>query len=543
MKTRKKRSAQREPSVSEPLIDDEELNSLPKECVLMNPDGEHGTKKRKSRYVQVDMDDLNWQLDKSLDGHWKMDQEEEPMFLPGNVVIDSQCRCCLRKLDKSHLNLVERSLKTKMRLFFKIRVHPYDSYPFVCVNCTNLIHALADFRGTLVKAKILLRQEQTVLEEDNWVNPEHLAAAAVCRKMVDQHRKRIEEVYDAYQRRMKEDQNELEEPQEAKESTDKEEKDELNYEKNSNQLLDSSNMPVEEQTSVELKEEIFLPEAECSSESSDDESLAIFNNEDSDDVGYQPRNKSKKLLSNFDEKSNKKTGSGRKEDKTRVYPEKRKRGRPKKDGTESELKIAKDMRKPKAIKDPKPKPDPQDKTARQSLCPICGKSIHITVREAHMNQHNGIRPFKCPYEGCELSFFGKNYWSQHIKRMHGNNGGVCTHKCDICGKMIRGSVAHLKQHQARHAVTDKNVVCNVCGQTFWLLKYLKKHLIIHTDLFPYDCRYCGKKFKHKASKDTHEKNVHEKHNNFGNVSEALNSDYPQISEQQSSGLEYGNQTI
>ncbi|XP_055588498.1 zinc finger protein 37-like isoform X2 [Uranotaenia lowii] len=552
METRNKGSSRRSPLESIPLIEEVVVKLEPDECATLLPESDDEplmrrrkrsspapksrSRHRTSRHVQVDPDDLDRHLGKK--GNWELEREDEPLFLPGNAVVDSQCRCCLRKLDKSHLLLIERSLKTKMRLVFKVRVHPYDSYPFVCVNCTNLIHALADFREALVKSKILLKQEQAVLNDDSWISPEHLASVAMCRKLVDQHRKHVEAIYEDYQMRLRAaDDQEIKETQETEQTVSKEEKVKIAEDiQTAEQTTDIQEEKVEETLSGKnsIASEPCSPLNIKESSDYDDNDEDNSNDEDSEDEDYEPPEEkqfSKTVFSNIKLKTNEATDYNCESQQESIEViMKRKRGRPRKDGSLSAPKpqTQKKVKKHKNPRLPKPKPEPLDKSARHALCPICGKSVHITAKEAHMNQHSGVQPYKCPFEGCNLTFYGKNYWSRHIKRMHGNNGGVHTNDCDICGKTIRGSLGVLREHQARHALTDKNVVCNVCGQRFWLAKHLKQHMIIHTDLFPYECQYCGKKFKHKASKDTHEKNVHEKKNNFGSVATFSSSEYPQM---------------
>ncbi|XP_055588495.1 transcriptional repressor CTCF-like [Uranotaenia lowii] len=557
METRKKRFTLLDPNMPEPLFEEVVVKLEPEDCDSLVPESDEEPIRRKkkrlkpasknrnrqrmSRQVQVNMEDLDRHLDKDKSkGAWELDRDDEPIFLPDNVVIDSQCRFCLRKLDKSHLNVIERSLKAKMRLVFKIRIHPYDSYPFVCTNCTNLIHMLVDFREALVKSKILLKQEKTELEEGNWVAPEHLAAAALCREIVDQHRKRVEEIYNAYQQRLK-DAEELEQGKlkEIAQAHSVVKKLEIAVDFAVEEPTDTSSSVLVKQDDTSQEKEgntdNWFAVKEENSDSSDADNVQNFDDDDSEDEDYKPTDSKQDVMTKSPDESDESDSDAKLID----IPVVRKRGRPKK-GTAPAPKLPKEKqeRKPRKPRESKPKGEPQDNCATHSLCPICGKSIHITSKEAHMNQHSGVQPYKCPFEGCNLTFYGKYHRSRHIKRMHSNNGGARTNECDICGKTIRGSLAVLKQHQLRHAVTDKNIVCNVCGQAFWMLKYLKKHMIIHTDLFPYECQYCGKKFKHKASKDTHEKNVHEKKNNFGAaVRDFSGTEYNQQMDLQCSGFE------
>lgn len=104
----------------------------------------------------------------------------------------------------------------------------------------------------------------------------------------------------------------------------------------------------------------------------------------------------------------------------------------------------------------------------------------------------GIKPYKCPVAGCELTFHSKNNQASHVKRLHSEKG-MPTMECNICGQFIRGGVKVLNYHKKRHT-EEKKHVCTVCGKGFTMKWYLRQHSIVHSGEFPHKCSYCGKRF-------------------------------------------------
>lgn len=167
--------------------------------------------------------------------------------------------------------------------------------------------------------------------------------------------------------------------------------------------------------------------------------------------------------------------------------------------------------KKQTTKNRKPRRRKENPKFQPQLCTLCGKRVCGEAAEAHRNQHLGIKPYRCSTEGCNLEFFGPYHKTRHERRMHGEKG-VLTHKCHICGKMIRGPNGALKYHLSLHGTSEKKFVCTICGKGFALQRYLRQHGMTHSEEFPYACSYCGKRFNNKWSMRTHEKNMHEKRN-------------------------------
>ena len=78
--------------------------------------------------------------------------------------------------------------------------------------------------------------------------------------------------------------------------------------------------------------------------------------------------------------------------------------------------------------------------------------------------------------------------------------------CDTCGKVFTRRSSwniHRRKHEA--AKTGKMQICKLCGKTFPLIKYLKKHIQFHSKERPHICEVCGKGFKERNALLKHRK--------------------------------------
>ncbi|PSN46806.1 hypothetical protein C0J52_11187, partial [Blattella germanica] len=74
-------------------------------------------------------------------------------------------------------------------------------------------------------------------------------------------------------------------------------------------------------------------------------------------------------------------------------------------------------------------------------------------------------------------------------------------KCEICDKSFDQN-RYLKTHMLTH--TDKHPFqCEICKKNFTLKKYLKSHMIIHTQNRTFECTICHKSFFYKHSLTHH----------------------------------------
>ena len=69
-------------------------------------------------------------------------------------------------------------------------------------------------------------------------------------------------------------------------------------------------------------------------------------------------------------------------------------------------------------------------------------------------------------------------------------------KCSICSKDF-GSFHTKYRHQKEHAPPTK--FCVVCGKGFYFQSELNKHVPVHSEVLPYPCNTCGKRFAQQKS--------------------------------------------
>ncbi|XP_055641354.1 zinc finger protein 729-like [Toxorhynchites rutilus septentrionalis] len=144
---------------------------------------------------------------------------------------------------------------------------------------------------------------------------------------------------------------------------------------------------------------------------------------------------------------------------------------------------------------------PRRKKVRKSdpsVCDICGQTVAHFVKESHHNQHLGIRPYKCDYDGC-----GRSYFSQNDLRTHSKRHQITYHVCEICGRNIKG-VEWFRRHVKTHT-EGPQFTCEVCGSKFRRKAQLQTHMVTHTGLTPHECEICGKRFALKYNLEAHVK--------------------------------------
>lgn len=400
-----------------------------------------------------------------------------------------QCRFCLRRVAQNNLLVILNKHKAKAAAAFKIKVFVNDAYPFACRNCLNLLDIFLDFRQTALKAKYLLLSERAHLESDGWDESTLVETIANCKVAVEQNRKQIDAAYDA--KIQQEEQLECSKTEER-----------LDFD------VDTSEVNIEpmisfepvEVTDAELYDETVEEVLEEKVINIKEEELDNSYEDDVGDTDYQPSADDERMVE--------------KEPSIVAVKIPKKRGRKPKTEQTGTPTVKKEPRIKRPVKPRKPRNPDADKINPKNgphLCDLCGATVCAQTIEAHRNRHLGIKPYKCPAIGCELTFHSRHNQLLHVRRAHGENG-VPSHECTICGAFIRGPKGALKYHMKRHDTAEKNYVCQICGKGFTMPWYLTQHSITHSGEFPHKCQYCGKKFNNKWSMKTHEKNIHEKRN-------------------------------
>ncbi|XP_062537440.1 uncharacterized protein LOC134205837 [Armigeres subalbatus] len=167
----------------------------------------------------------------------------------------------------------------------------------------------------------------------------------------------------------------------------------------------------------------------------------------------------------------------------------------------------------------------------EKICELCGKSIERSLFEYHMNQHNGIRPYECAFEGCGKQYSNKITRDRHEILIHHEdnykyNCDQCDERfkyrstfdyhyavkhesqmvpCPVCGKLLKHK-SLIREHVRRHT---GHFPCPVCGKILQKKYSLDVHMRTHTNVKPYACDMCGQRFMLKVQLKTHLAKVHQ----------------------------------
>ncbi|KAH1003731.1 hypothetical protein HUJ04_003601 [Dendroctonus ponderosae] len=170
------------------------------------------------------------------------------------------------------------------------------------------------------------------------------------------------------------------------------------------------------------------------------------------------------------------------------------------------------------------------------VCDICGKKIHSKDSlKNHVNMHKGTKSIQCPQ--CNKTFGLRSTMKQHLL----THTGEKPHSCPLCYKCFtqRGPLkAHLNIHYGQKPFAcelcegrsdilsvflqeydtkdfdDILIQCPLCRKGFKNQKFLKKHMICHTDERPFVCPICNRAFKRAHEVKNHMISVHEQSRKF-----------------------------
>jgi len=136
------------------------------------------------------------------------------------------------------------------------------------------------------------------------------------------------------------------------------------------------------------------------------------------------------------------------------------------------------------------------------LCNTCGLAVRLPFWDKHCEDHEKLRQFKCPAEGCSLVFSDVPAFYTHTFNKHGIplkchecdftshslinfHGHVRyfhkpkTMSCDICKQYSTNKPGRLKAHIENTHVKKHSYFCAVCSKGFFDRAFLAEHLNIH----------------------------------------------------------------
>ncbi|XP_016887286.1 zinc finger protein 708-like isoform X2 [Cynoglossus semilaevis] len=126
-------------------------------------------------------------------------------------------------------------------------------------------------------------------------------------------------------------------------------------------------------------------------------------------------------------------------------------------------------------------------------CSVCGKRLKSEAHlMAHSHVHTDDRPHRCSI--CLRSFQRVTWLKQHHMRVH-----LKVRVCDAArgGGRIRKSTSQTKAFP-----------CPVCCKVFKFKSLLESHSLIHSEVRPYACDFCNRRFRRRSHLKRHREVVH-----------------------------------
>jgi len=146
------------------------------------------------------------------------------------------------------------------------------------------------------------------------------------------------------------------------------------------------------------------------------------------------------------------------------------------------------------------------KWSKSNVCGECGMVVkHYSQMSAHIAFYHDDTVYNC--DKCGMDKKGKARMKKHMKSHELREKHYQPKECPECKKIVRNMPLHQK---TMHMIDElKPLSCEVCGKRFGINKALKEHVVIHTDVRAFECRYgCGFASKTAGNRTKHEIQKH-----------------------------------
>jgi len=143
----------------------------------------------------------------------------------------------------------------------------------------------------------------------------------------------------------------------------------------------------------------------------------------------------------------------------------------------------------------------------------CGKWFvkQETLRRHKKSHSQQERNFRCSYEGCKEAYFRNQHLQRHIKRVHQRIVATGVFKCPEDGCTVSFDTKLSLQNHARIKHSDptlSKLLCSFCPKVFYKKWQVKEHQAVHTNLSPFKCPLCEESFKTYHDFKRHTKVAH-----------------------------------
>lgn len=147
----------------------------------------------------------------------------------------------------------------------------------------------------------------------------------------------------------------------------------------------------------------------------------------------------------------------------------------------------------------------------EASCKECGNNFskYMLYREHMQQEHEHSKSEKhWPCPACDKILLSLNNLERHV-RIHVPLEVRQTFKCSDCDNRYTSN-AQLETHIRYKHKNEKPFICEECGLSLRTNSNLRQHMLIHTDLAPFECEICKKKFKNKTRLKVSHEYLHSK---------------------------------